>query len=123
MTDTTYKQEPGSKNCMQCAVAYMMGMPMTEVPDFEKSGPTAYERFEAFFVGLGFTVEMLPPTLEIDGDYLASGITDRGTFHMVVMRGGTVLHDPHPSNAGLTEIQVVWIVARKAGPLPAPPKD
>lgn len=69
---------------------------------------------EAFFESHGFTAEMFPPTVEILGDYLASGTTDRGTSHMVVMRGGKLLHDPHPSNAGLELVQAVWIIARKA---------
>lgn len=110
------KQTAGSKNCMQCAVAYMLGLPPDDVPDFEKAGSDAWESFEAFFAERGFTTEMLPPNLELLGDYLASGETARGTSHMVVMRGGNLLHDPHPSNAGLTAIQVVWVVARRAGP-------
>lgn len=110
-----YKQAPDSKNCMQCAAAYMLGLPMAAVPDFEKAGPDAWESFYAFFADHGFTAEMFPPTAEIDGDYLASGDTSRGTSHMVVMRGGKLLHDPHPSNAGLKSVQVVWLITRRAG--------
>ena len=115
-----YKQALGSKNCMQVAVAYMLGAPLADVPDFERSGPDAWEAFYAFFADRGFTAEMFPPTVEIDGDYLASGDTDRGTSHMVVMRGGELLHDPHPSNAGLKSVQVVWLIARRAGLCAAP---
>lgn len=114
-----YKQAPGSKNCMQSAVAYMLGLPIEAVPDFEKAGPHAWDLFEQFFDERGFSAEMFPPTVEIAGDYLASGSTGRGTSHMVVMRGGKLLHDPHPSNAGLTSLQVVWVIARKAGPCAA----
>lgn len=110
----TYKQAEGSKNCMQCAAAYMLGIPLSDVPDFEKAGSEAWEAFYAFFADRGFSAEMFPPTVEIDGDYLASGQTKRGTSHMVVMRGGKLLHDPHPSNAGLTSVDVVWVIARKA---------
>ncbi len=35
---------------------------------------------------------------------------------MVVMRAGELLHDPHPSNAGLKSVQAVWLIARMAGP-------
>ncbi len=119
MVGDDYKQADGSKNCMQCAVAYMLGLPVSATPDFEREhGPqrTAWELMEAFFEAHGCTAEMLPPNVEITGDYLASGATVRGTSHMVVMRGGTLLHDPHPSNAGLSDIQVVWLIARRAGP-------
>lgn len=110
-----YKQAEGSKNCMQVAVAYMLGLPLASVPDFEQAGSDAWDNFEAFFADQGFTAEMFPPTVEIVGDYLASGETARGTSHMVVMRGGNLLHDPHPSNAGLTAVRVVWLIARRAG--------
>ena len=109
-----HKPAEGSKNCMQCAAAYMLGLPLDAVPDFEQAGPEAWEAFYAFFAWHGYTAEMFPPSVEIDGDYLASGQTTRGTSHMVVMRGGQLLHDPHPSNAGLTAVQVVWLIARKA---------
>ena len=114
-----YKQGDGSKNCMQCAVAYMLGLPVEAIPDFEREHSpqrTAWERMEEFFESHGHTVEMFPPNVEITGDYLASGTTSRGTSHMIVMRGGKLLHDPHPSNAGLQSIQVVWLIARRAGP-------
>ena len=109
-----HKQLDGSKNCMQCAAAYMLGLPLADVPDFEQAGSEAWEAFYEFFAERGFTAEMLPPTMEFDGDYLASGETERGTSHMVVMRGGNLLHDPHPSATGLTRIQVKWLIARKA---------
>ena len=122
MTDeqATYKQAEGSKNCMQCAAAYMLGLPLAEVPDFEQAGPQAWESFYEFFEGHGFTAEMFPPSVEIEGDYLASGDTERGTSHMVVMRGGKLLHDPHPSNAGLKSVQVVWLIARRSVCITAP---
>lgn len=109
-----YKQPPGSKNCMQVAVSYMLGLPMSAVPDFEKAGPDAWESFYAFFAERGFTAEMFPPSVEIEGDYLASGSTERGTSHMVVMRGGKLLHDPHQSNTGLMSIEAVWLIVRRA---------
>lgn len=111
-----YRQEAGSNNCMQCAAAYMLGLPIADVPDFVQAGAEAWDAFYEFFSARGFTAEMFPPNVEIDGDYLASGETARGTSHMVVMRGGQLLHDPHPSNAGLTAVQVVWLIARRAGP-------
>jgi hypothetical protein len=113
-----HKQSDGSKNCMQCAVAYMLGLPVAETPDFEREHSpqrTAWEQMEEFFEVNGCTAEMFPPNVEIIGDYLASGTTTRGTNHMVVMRGGKLLHDPHPSNDDLADIQVVWLIARRAG--------
>lgn len=116
--EDSHKQVDGSRNCMQCAVAFMLGLPVEAIPDFEREHSpqhTAWELMDEVFAEHGFTVEMFPPNVEIIGDYLASGTTVRGTSHMVVMRGGKLLHDPHPLNVGLQSIQVVWLIARRAG--------
>ena len=33
---------------------------------------------------------------------------------MVVMNDGNLVHDPHPSNAGLSDVQCIWLVTRRA---------
>lgn len=111
---TNYKQALGSTNCMQCCVSYMLGVPMENVPDFANGG--GWERFSAFAESKGYATVMLPGNWEFEADYLASGKTERGTSHMVVMNDGKLVHDPHPSNAGLTEVQCVWLLAKKATP-------
>lgn len=111
---TNYKQALGSTNCMQCCVSYMFGVPMESVPDFATGG--GWERFSAFAESKGYAAVMIPGNLEFEADYLASGKTERGTSHMVVMNDGKLVHDPHPSNAGLTEVQCVWLLAKKATP-------
>ena len=30
------------------------------------------------------------------------------------MTGGRLVHDPHPSNAGLSDVQCVWLLARRS---------
>jgi len=39
-----------------------------------------------------------------DSYYLVTGKTERGTVHVCIYQNGKLLHDPHPSNKGLTEI-------------------
>ena len=110
----TYKQAVGSKNCMQCCVSYMLGLPLESVPDFATDG--GWERFSEFVESKGYAAVMLPGNSEFEADYLASGTTERGTSHMVVMNDGKLVHDPHPSNAGLVEVQCVWLLAKRATP-------
>jgi len=110
----THKQAVGSKNCMQCCVSYMMGLPLENVPDFATDG--GWERFSDFAETQGYAAVMLPGNHEFEADYLASGTTERGTPHMVVMNDGKLVHDPHPSNAGLVEVQCVWLLAKRATP-------
>ncbi len=109
-----YKQALGSTNCMQCCVSYMMGLPLENVPDFATDG--GWERFSDFAETQGYVAVMLPGNREYEADYLASGTTARGTSHMVVMNDGKLVHDPHPSNAGLVDVQYVWLLAKRASP-------
>lgn len=110
----TYKQVLGSKNCMQCCVSYMLGLPLESVPDFATDG--GWELFSDFAESQGYAAVMLPGNREFEADYLASGTTARGTSHMVVMNDGKLVHDPHPSNAGLVDVQCVWLLAKRATP-------
>lgn len=113
-----YKQAIGSKNCMQCSVAYMLGLPVDSVPDFEEQsqrGIPSYDSMECFIESQGFGLVMLPGTSQPECDYLASGKTKRGTSHMVVMNSGHLVHDPHPSDDGLDAVSCIWLITRKAG--------
>lgn len=110
----TYKQELNSTNCMQCCVAYMLGLPLSEVPHFAAFGEEWEAALEGFVQSQGYALVMLPSNYEVEADYFASGTTTRGTTHMVVMNDGKLVHDPHPSNAGLDKIQCVWILAKSA---------
>ena len=112
--DESYKQAVGSKNCMQCCVSYMLGLPLESVPNFATAG--GWDRFASFAESQGYAAVMLPGNHEFEADYLASGATERGTPHMVVMNDGKLVHDPHPSNAGLVEVQSVWLLTKKATP-------
>lgn len=113
-----YKQAIGSKNCMQCSVAYMLGLPVDSVPDFEEQsqrGIPSYDSMECFIESQGFGLVMLPGTSQPECDYLASGKTKRGTSHMVVMNSGHLVHDPHPSDDGLDAVSCIWLITCKAG--------
>lgn len=112
--DAQYKQTIGSTNCMQCAVAYILGLPVCDVPDFSarSSALMAWEEFDAFILSRGFSSVILPPGFLPESDYLASGSTMRGTKHIVVMNDGRLVFDPHPSNDGLVSIDCIRLIAK-----------
>ena len=65
----------------------------------------------------GVTLVFFPDHLPPKGYSLASGPSPRGIQHSCVARDGVVVHDPHPSRAGLREIEgytaLVPIVVRE----------
>jgi hypothetical protein len=103
-------------DCVRAVTASILELDPKDVPHFVKINPGSdwYEDWEAFMKKHGVTPHMLIgpwKTLPyITGYYLASGPAERGCKHIVIMRNGKVVHDPHPSRAGLIDIEAIWIL-------------
>lgn len=102
-------------NCTQAAIASYLGLPLDQVPDFNdihKDEPHAgqfWRHIDHFFAAHGYELMLKPKTFRPRGTFLASGPSERGFKHMVVMRDDRLLHDPHPSRAGLASIDHIWV--------------
>lgn len=40
--------------------------------------------------------------------YIANGLSPRGVYHSVIYSGGKLVHDPHPSGAGISAVEWTW---------------
>lgn len=110
---TILHSEEKNGNCTQAAVASLIGLDLNDVPDFANTTESSidfWSEFYAFFEGIGMHAIMIPNNMEPDCNYLASGISPRGISHMVVMNDGNVVHDPHPSRAGIASVEAAWII-------------
>lgn len=54
---------------------------------------------------LGYTAIGFPPEMQPSGLAIAEGRAPNGTRHACVALNGEVAHDPHPSRAGLAEVE------------------
>lgn len=112
--DRFHDKEAGTRgNCMQAAVASLLGLPLSDVPNFiEARDRGSHEELdlERFLNRIGFDMIRLPGNHCPDAYYLASGPAERGVHHMVVMRAGEMAHDPHPSRAGLLKAEHVYVL-------------
>jgi hypothetical protein len=100
-------------NCAQAAIASILAVPLEQVPNFIELTETAtefWDAIEAFLKSHGYLVEYGSESYRPPIVYLASGTSPRGLAHMVVMYGEELLHDPHPSRAGLVEITNTFIL-------------
>ncbi|MDE2441810.1 MAG: hypothetical protein KGP14_12370 [Betaproteobacteria bacterium] len=104
-------------DCMRTAVACIMDLELDDVPHFLEGNPAGTEfnrRVNSFLASKGkqiFSVPFAADRLDIlldslghqnpDAIYMLSGESSRGVNHVVICRGGEVIHDPHPSNSGL----------------------
>ena len=100
---------------MQAAVVSLLGLPLSEVPHFAESNDvtTTWEAFYDFFEERGYLCLLQTVKYSLDCAYLASGISDRGVSHMVVMCGGQLLHDPHPSRGGIKSVDHTYVIIPK----------
>jgi len=99
-------------NCHQAALASILELPLDDVPDFcnlydDKSWRIEENiwfknKFNIWILTLNacdFNFEddkSLPTTY-----HLIAGISPRGVMHCCVGLSGNIVHDPHPSKAGL----------------------
>ncbi len=102
-------ENPNKGNCTEAAVASLLGIPLP--PKFGPSGDVYdfWTDMDACFATHGFWAMRKDGDYQPDGLYLASGPSARGCKHMVVMRAGKLVHDPHPSGAGLLRVEHVWL--------------
>lgn len=112
---TVLHSESTVGNCVQACLASVLSLPLDAVPPFdEATGPEQLMAFDAWLRARGiesfrrYTERGQVPFNE--GLYLASGPSPRGVHHMVVMCDGRLLHDPHPSRAGLLEVRYITVL-------------
>lgn len=105
-------------DCQRAVIASLLGLEMSEVPNFNEGGPDGYEFFERlknFLVRHNLGMLSIP----FDGSdidivtqhmllhytegqpYTVSGQSTRGVNHAVIYRGADLLWDPYPDGKGL----------------------
>jgi hypothetical protein len=119
--DMEYLVENGEVgDCVRACTASILGLNASEVPHFvgEHSGNWR-SHWEDWLEARGLIVVEIDPRRRPDCLYLGCGPTVRTkeyrpAAHMVVMEGIGVAHDPHPSRAGLTTLDRVYVLVPKS---------
>lgn len=103
-------------NCYAACIASLLDLPLWMVPPWEDMfGRGAwYIRTEEWLLRIfhlkivktkGHQVEDMPEF------YIANGLSPRDVYHSVIYSKGKLVHDPHPSDAGVAEIEWTWHLA------------
>lgn len=105
--------DPDPGNCWSTCVAMLLGMDTRDVPNFCGLYPdddgTWFRRANEWLSERGVLLASFNSDPATWGEAyahalcIASGPAARGHDHSVVWQHGKVLHDPHPSDAGLIE--------------------
>lgn len=97
-------------NCLSACIASLLNLPIEEVPHFGDVGQ--YEALTAWLAPRGMYPVCFPIAAEDAGPsglHLVGGQSARGS-HVVIGRGSIMVHDPHPSRAGLVVREDVTIL-------------
>lgn len=103
-------------NCYAACIASLLDLPLWMVPPWEDMfGRGAwYIRTEEWLLRIfrlkivktkGHQVEDMPEF------YIANGLSPRDVYHSVIYSNGKLVHDPHPSDAGVAEVEWTWHLA------------
>lgn len=108
-------------NCLSACLASLLELPLDEVPHF--TGEGWRHRLDEWLAARGqWVLAFAPPEpsslddaaawldAAVRGYAIVSGRSPRGLLHATVWRGGELVHDPHPSRAGLLGVQDVLVL-------------
>lgn len=112
VTQTILAGTPGRQgNCLQAAVATLLGLPLDEVPHFVELDESWSEALADFAQWHGYATVWTDghgpaPTL---GLAFGPTVRDKDIVHAVALVDGRIW-DPHPTRAGLTSVStyVAW---------------
>lgn len=114
--------------CVRASYATILGIPINDVPRFDPAacdeiGEKQGNRERRWLASIG--IDLLEISTESDGTlpqevldcipeelgpHLMSGISPRGFGHRCVGIGGRLVHDPHPSRAGLLTVYSIGLL-------------
>ena len=116
-TQTIFVDDPRGipGDCMRTAVASLLDLPTEAVPHFVLfAEPGAwFQAFTLWLTGCGLRIKPLSAD-NIDRECLALGMSPRDVEHVVVWGPDGLVHDPHPSRAGI-EPRQFWALEAAVG--------
>jgi hypothetical protein len=104
-----YEKGKSAGNCQQAATASLLGLDLHEVPNFIEA-QDFWQSFFGFLRSRGLVAVELSGLRHFDCYHLAYGQSLRGISHAVVYRYGELAHDPHPSRAGLLNVDTTVLI-------------
>lgn len=111
MKPVNQTRDGATGNCLQACIASLLDLPLDAVPDFGTAAGQ-WLRFARYMNQHGLQpVDVTPVAHPYNAYYLVTGTSPRGVNHACVALNGRIVHDPHPSDAGLQIERLVLFVA------------
>lgn len=103
-------------NCLAACVASILEWPLWAVPAFEdaRRGLHMNHLLADWLELIGRELDWRDGHQFVPGEfYIASGKSPRDVYHAVVYRDGVLVHDPHPSGAGIVSVERIYRIVEK----------
>jgi hypothetical protein len=102
--------EGANANCLQAAVASILGLTMDQVPNFALFRANWFDALLSWCEQNAWDIAPVMP-MHVPGEkVLAFGQSPRGNRHAVVWQADRMAHDPHPDGGGLVEAEEFWMI-------------
>ena len=102
-------------NCLSAVIASILEININQVPHFEDmNNDVWYENLNNWMKSIGLQLIELDPLSPLPkGFSIVTGVSPRNKniLHAVVFKDGKLVHDPHPSEAGIGKIHNIKIIA------------
>jgi len=100
-------------NCMRACIASLFEISLEQAPELSTATTTPEwsNRLNAWCAERGLHALDVELYTELPADMyvIGAGPSPRGIQHAVILRGGKMVHDPHPSRGGVTRVQRVTL--------------
>jgi len=108
---TKLHKPPITGNCMNAAFASILEIDIESIPCFEDmSVDKWFPELLRWLDGIGFYLLRWEQEVYLPCYFIANGPSPRGVEHSVVYKGENMVHDPHPSRAGVEKVTSVWVL-------------
>ena len=96
-------------NCLAASLASILELPLSNIPEFENMGKEWWPKMVRWLESIGFYLIRWDEEVVLPGYYLVMGVSPRfkNLNHQVIYKNGELVHDPHPSRAGVTKIKEI----------------
>lgn len=104
---------PMRGNCLNACLASLLELPLWMLPAFEDMRADLERNRRDTWLGRLFGLRMVRTEghdAAVAPHYVAVGPSPRGAdiHHAVIYAAGLLVHDPHPTGAGLAEVEWTW---------------
>jgi len=107
---TVLHNESKQGNCLRAVLSSLFEVSIESIPEFELMKKDEWKKSLTLWVkAQGYQLFDYNGDIGLNTYYVGVGEAARGVRHCAIYRCGTLEHDPHPDNSGLSSFERSWL--------------